>query len=119
MQASTVGGVRVQLHRPTTAQLCIRTPLHPAAVVAAAAAAGTLAPAGEPMLLWQSIALSSPSLPSFSLASPDPSTTLRHFSWRSPLSLSSRVSRPSRPGPRATTESTTSASRGMLCAPRL
>lgn len=71
MQASTVGGVRVQLHRPTTAQLCIRTPLHPAAVVAAAA--GTLAPAGEPMLLWQSIALSSPSLPSFSLASPDPS----------------------------------------------
>lgn len=61
MQASTVGGVRVQLHRPTTAQLCIHTPLHPATVVAAA---GTLPPAGEPLLLWQSIALSSLSLSS-------------------------------------------------------
>lgn len=64
MQASTVGGVCVQLHRPTTAQLCIRTPLHPAAVIAAA---GTLPPVGEPLLLCQSIALSSPSLPSLPL----------------------------------------------------
>lgn len=33
MQASTVGGVCVQLHRPA-AQLCICTPLHPAATTA-------------------------------------------------------------------------------------
>jgi len=69
MQAPTVGGIRVQLHRPTTAQLCIRTPLHPAAVVDAV---GTLLAASEPLLLCQSIVLSSLSLPFLALAHPPP-----------------------------------------------
>lgn len=81
MQVSTVGGVCVQLHRPTTAQLCIRTPLHPTAVIAAA---GTLPPVGEPLLLWQSIALSSPSLPSFALR---PSTAPSFLLALTPFSL--------------------------------
>lgn len=81
MQAPTIGGVRVQLHRPTTAQLCIRTPLHPISVVATA---GTLCPASEPLLLWQSIALSSPSLPS---SRPYPSTTPLFLLAFTPFSL--------------------------------
>lgn len=93
----------MQLHRPTTAQLCIRAPLHPPPP----------APCPRPLdenpssiLLSLSLFLSFlHSLPlSFSPSTPHP------FPSR-------RVSRPS-PGPRATTESTTAAtaSRGMLCA---
>lgn len=59
----------MQLHRPTTAQLCIRTPLHPAAVIAAA---GTL-PSPPPANPCSSV---SPSLslprPSPTLLSPPP-----------------------------------------------
>lgn len=101
MQAPTVGGVCVQLHRPTTAQLCIRTPLHPAAVVTTAGTLSPcplLSPVGEPLLLWQSIALSSlyPSSPFALRPSTTPSflLTLTPFSLKPSLApLAARTSR--------------------------
>lgn len=87
---------------------------HPLASHRRRSAAGTLLSAGwtlAPLTVHRSL-FSIPPRSSSPVRLPP-----RHFSWRSPLSLSSWVSRPSRPGPRATTESTTSASRGdAVCA---
>lgn len=84
MQASTVGGVCVQLHRPTTAQLCIRTPCIPPPLLPPPV---PRPPDGEPLLLWQSIALSSPSLPSFPLRPPPLSITPSFLLTLTPFSL--------------------------------
>lgn len=93
MQAPTVGGVRVQLHRPTTAQLCIRTPLHPAVI----AAAGTSPPCRQtlaPLAVHRSLCPvplpltpARPTTPSFLLA-------LTPFSLKPSLApLAARTSR--------------------------
>lgn len=123
MQASTVGGVRVQLHRPTTRLSCASAapPCIPPALPpppALSPLGSTLAPPAAVLVLSSSPLLPSLSVPcslppslSFSLLFVLRPVKSPRFS---PLSLPSRVSRPSRPGPRATTESTTSASRGRM-----
>lgn len=116
-------GSRAVASTDDSAQLCICTPLHPTGV---ATAACTLSPRQHPCSSGsspRSLFLSSPPFPFCPLFSSLPLSlslsllfVLRPIKSPrfSPLSLPSRVSRPSRPGPRATTESTTSASRGRM-----